>query len=34
MLVKNNQNSTTVFAEERKNQILKLLDSQGKIVVP
>ena len=34
MQVKNNQNSTTVFAEERKNQILKLLDSQGKIVVP
>lgn len=34
MSAKNEHNSPTIFAEERKNQILKLLDSQGKIVVP
>lgn len=34
MSVKNEANNPTMFAEERKNQILKLLSSQGKIVVP
>lgn len=34
MSAKIEHNSPTIFAEERKNQILKLLDSQGKIVVP
>lgn len=31
---KNESGSPTIFAEERKTQILKLLDSHGKIVVP
>lgn len=34
MPAKNEQTIPTIFAEERKNQILKLLESQGKIVVP
>lgn len=34
MSAKNDQNSPTIFAEERKTQILELLNSQGKIVVP
>ena len=34
MAEKSEQTNTTIFAEERKHQILKLLNSQGKIVVP
>lgn len=34
MAAKNEQNSPTIFAEERKHRILELLNSQGKIVVP
>ncbi|MDD3337545.1 MAG: DeoR/GlpR family DNA-binding transcription regulator [Lachnospiraceae bacterium] len=34
MPVRNDQDSPAMFAEERKNQILELLDTNGKIVVP